>query len=149
MKLQRLFLLPAVLLVCRPDMIRDFRRTVGEQLGLYALIIVVSAATFLQVRFPIALLIFPALALLCFRLGPRGAAVAALIMAVALSSMVVVLPSPPNLAGWSLTEKTRSLQFLIAVAFLTSLATAMAIADQKRMKRLWAGRTRVARCAIA
>ena len=140
-------MLPAVLLVARPDMIRDFRRSGVEQFGLYALIIAVSAATFIPVRFPMALLIFPALALLCFRLGPRGAAVAALTMAVTLSSLVVLLPSPPSLIGWSLAEKTRSLQFLIAVAFFTSLATAMAIADQKRMKRLWIGRTRVARAA--
>ncbi len=139
--------LPAVLLVARPDMIRDFRRSAGEQIGLYVLIVLVSAATFLPVRFPMSLLIFPALALLCFRLGPRGAAVAALIMAVTLSSFVVSLPAPVQITTWTLAEKTRSLQFLIAVAFFTSLAMAMAVADQKRMKRLWAGRTRVARAA--
>lgn len=97
-------MLPAVLLVCRPDMIGDFRRTVGEQFGLYILIVAVSVATFLPVRFPMALLIFPALALLSFRLGPRGAAVAALIMTVALSSLVVVLPSPLK-SAWVVIDR--------------------------------------------
>jgi signal transduction histidine kinase/CheY-like chemotaxis protein len=140
-------MLPAVLLIARRDTTGDFRRSSGEQIGLYVLIAVVSAATFLPVRFPMSLLIFPTLALVSFRLGPRGAAVAALIMAVTLSTLVVAIPQPVNLAAWSLTENTRGLQFLIAVAFLTSLAMAMAIADQKRMKRLWVGRTRVARAA--
>lgn len=142
-------MLPAVLLVARSDMIQDFRRSAGEQLALYGLIVVVSAITFLPVRFPMSLLLFPALALVAFRLGPRGAAVAALIMAATLSSAVVTIPQPLHLAAWTLVEKTRALQFLIAVAFFTSLATAMAISDQKRMKRLWAARTRVARAAQA
>ncbi|MBT9472818.1 MAG: ATP-binding protein [Pseudomonadota bacterium] len=142
-------MLPAVLLIARPEMVRDFRRSPWEEIGLYALIAAVSTLIFLPVRFPMPLLIFPALALLSFRLGPRGAAVSALIMAAILSSLVIVVSTPPNQATWTLAEKTRGLQFLIAVGFFTSLATAMAIANQKRMKRLWASRSRIARLAQA
>ena len=142
-------MLPASLMVVRPDMVRDFRRTPFEQICLYGLVAAMSFVSVLPIRFPMPLLLFPLMALLAFRLGPRGAAVGAMIMAVVLSSLVVSLPSPPGGATWSLAERTRSLQFLIAINFFTSLATAMVIADQKRMKRLWARRTRIARAAQA
>lgn len=139
--------LPATLMVVRPDMIRDFRRSPAEQIGLYALVAAMSVAAFIPIRFPLPLLLFPTLALVAFRLGPRGAAVGTLIMAVILSSLVVTMDTRVNGAAWTLGERTRSLQFLIALIFFTSLATSMAIADQKRMKRLWASRTRVARAS--
>ena len=142
-------MLPASLMVVRPDMVRDFRRTPFEQICLYGLVAAMSFVSVLPIRFPMPLLLFPLMALLAFRLGPRGAAVGTMIMAVVLSSLVVSLPSPPGGATWSLAERTRSLQFLIAINFFTSLATAMVIADQKRMKRLWARRTRIARAAQA
>ncbi|MBA4013962.1 MAG: histidine kinase [Phenylobacterium sp.] len=140
-------MLPACLMVVRPDMIRDFRRSPVEQLCLYGLIAAMSFVSVLPVRFPMPLLLFPLMALLAFRLGPRGAAVGAMIMAVVLSSLIVALPPAPNGATWSLAERTSSLQFLIAINFFTSLATAMVIANQKRTKRLWASRTRIARAA--
>ncbi|WP_312161644.1 ATP-binding protein [Phenylobacterium sp.] len=140
-------MLPACLMVARPDMIRDFRRSPAEQVGLYLFVAVMSAVSILPIRFPLPLLLFPTLALAAFRLGPRGAAVGAMIMAAVLSSLIVGMPIAPNGAAWTLAERARSLQFLIALNFFTSLATAMVIADQKRMKRLWASRTRIARAA--
>ena len=140
-------MLPACLMVVRPDMVRDFRRPPIEQLGLYGLVAAMSFVSLLPARFPLMLLLFPLMALLAFRLGPRGAAVGAMIMAVVLSGLIVTLPSAPDGVAWTLAERTRSLQFLIAINFFTSLATAMVIADQKRMKRLWARRTRIARAA--
>jgi len=139
--------LPAGLTVLRPDMVRDFRRPVLEQIAVYGFVIAMSVAAFAPVRFPMALLLFPVLTFAAFRLGPRGAAVGALIVAVILSSLVVVVPVSRYNETWTFVEKVRSMQFLIALAFFTSLATAMAMSSQKRMKRLWAGRTRVARSA--
>ena len=140
-------MLPACLMVVRPDMVRDFRRPALEQLSLYGVVAAASFISVIPVRFPLSLLLFPLMALVAFRLGPRGAAVGAMIMAVVLSSLIVTLPGAPSGVTWSLAERTRSLQFLIAINFFTSLATAMVIADQKRMKRLWASRTRIARAA--
>lgn len=140
-------MLPATLMVARPDMIRDFRRSPLEQIALYGLIAALSLAAFAPVRFPLPLLLFPALTLVAFRLGPRGAALGALIMAVVLSGLVVTMDTRINGGAWTLGERTRSMQFLIALNFFTSLVTAMVIADQKRMRRLWASRSRVARAA--
>jgi signal transduction histidine kinase/ActR/RegA family two-component response regulator len=142
-------ILPAIMLLARPGMIRDFRRPLGEELALYALVALVSAAVFAPGRFPASLLLFPTMALVGFRLGPRGAALGALITAVIIAVMVVQFPLSPTRIDWTLAEKTRSLQLLIAVCFFTSLTTAMAIADQRRLKRLWASRTRLARAAQA
>jgi len=141
--------LPAILLVARPDMVRDFRRSFAEEFGLYLLVAAVSAAVFAPGRFPTSLVLLPVMTLVAFRLGPRGAALGALITAVIVAVMVVKLPFAPARIDWSFAEKTRSLQFLIAICFFTSLATAMAISDQKRLKRLWATRTRLARAAQA
>lgn len=140
-------MLPASLMIIRPDMVRDFRRPASEQIGLYAMVATLSLVSVISVRFPLPLLLFPAMVLLAFRLGPRGAAVGAMITAVVLSSLLVNMPVAPNGATWTLSERNQSLQFLIAINFFTSLATAMVIADQKRMKRLWASRTRIARAA--
>jgi len=139
--------LPATLMIARSDLSEDFRRSNLEQVGLYGLMAAVSVLTFLPVRFPMPLLLFPVLTLVAVRLGPRGAAAAALIMATICSSLVMTDFRSVIGATWSLLEKTRSLQFLIAVAFFTCLSLALAVADQKRLKRLWASRTRVARAA--
>jgi signal transduction histidine kinase/ActR/RegA family two-component response regulator len=141
--------LPATLLILRGDAGRDFRRPVWEQLALYAVMAGMSLLAFAPVRFPMPLLFFPILMIVAFRLGPRGAAVSALIMAALSASLVVSAPISVINADWTPMERIRGLQFLIAVGFFTCLATSLAIADQKRLKRLWASRTRVARAAEA
>lgn len=141
--------LPALLMLARMDMIADFRRSLAEEVALYGLVVLVSVAVLAPVRFPLPLILFPTLALVGFRLGPRGAAVGALVMAVVLSILAIHVPVPPTSVSLSVTDRTRNFQFLISLAFLTSLAGSMAIAEQKRMKRLWASRTRIARVAQA
>src|SRR5690606_21250419 len=133
-------ILPAILLAARPHMVRDFGRSRAEQAGLYLLVAAVSATIFAPGRFPSSLLLLPVLTLVACRLGPRGAALGGLVTAVMAAVRVVEFPSAPARVDWSLGEKTRSLQFLIAVCFFTSLATSMAISDQQRLKRLWASR---------
>ena len=141
--------LPSVLLILRADTSRDFERDRLEQVGLYGLVAALCLGGLVADRFPVPLLIFPALTLVAFRLGPRGAAVAALIVATLCASLVLREGGPANWTTWTIVEKTRTLQLLIAAGFLTSLSTALAIADQKRLKRLWASRSRVARAAEA
>ncbi|WP_374577439.1 ATP-binding protein [Phenylobacterium sp.] len=139
--------LPAGLMILRPDMSRDFRRPAAEQVAIYGLIAAMSVLAFAPVRFPLTLFLFPALTFAAFRLGPRGAAVGALIVAVIMPALIVALPVVRHQETWTFAEKVRSMQFLIALAFFTSLIIAMATASQKRMKRLWAGRTRIAQAA--
>ncbi len=141
--------LPVILMVARRDLSADFRRSNLEQLGLYGLIGGASFLCFLPMRFPMPLLVFPILTLIAVRLGPRGAAVSALVLAAIGAGVVMNDFRPATGATWTMLEKTRSLQFLIAISFFSSLSMALAIADQKRLKRLWAGRTRVARAAQA
>ncbi|MDO9245676.1 MAG: ATP-binding protein [Phenylobacterium sp.] len=141
--------LPAVLLIARSDTVRDFHREWPEQFGLYCLMAAVCVLAFVPVRFPTPVIIFPMMALIAFRLGPRGAAVAAMMLASISSSLVLGSQETHTGATWTMLEKTRGIQFLIGINFFTSLATALAIADQKRLKRLWASRTRVARAAQA
>ncbi|MFZ3005284.1 MAG: ATP-binding protein [Phenylobacterium sp.] len=141
--------LPAVLLIARSDAVRDFHREWPEQFGLYCLMAAVSVLAFVPVRFPTPIIIFPMMALIAFRLGPRGAAVGAMVLASISSSLLLGSQETHTGATWTMLEKTRGIQFLIGVNFFTSLATALAIADQKRLKRLWASRTRVARAAQA
>ncbi|WP_332772509.1 ATP-binding protein [Phenylobacterium sp.] len=141
--------LPVILMVSRRDLSEDFRRSVLEQVGLYGLIAAASVLCFLPIRFPMPLMVFPILTLIAVRLGPRGAAVSALVLAAIGAGLMLNDFRPATGATWTMMEKTRSLQFLIAISFFSSLSMALAIADQKRLKRLWAGRTRVARAAQA
>ncbi|HEY9235032.1 MULTISPECIES: hybrid sensor histidine kinase/response regulator [Phenylobacterium] len=138
--------LPAILLAARPGLMREFQRPAIEELALYALVAASGVIAFTPMRFPLVLLFFPAMTLVAFRLGPRGAAIAALIMGVTASIMVVQAPLAEGVS-WSVMERTRAMQFLVALCFFTSLTTAMAIFEQKRMKRLWIGRTRAARAS--
>ncbi len=108
-----------------------------------------SVLAFTPVRFPTPIIIFPLMTLIAFRLGPRGAAVAAMMLASVSTSLVLGTQETHTGATWTLLQKTRGVQFLIGISFFTALATALAIADQKRLKRLWASRTRVARAAQA
>ncbi|MDO8378766.1 ATP-binding protein [Phenylobacterium sp.] len=141
--------LPAILLIARSDTVRDFHRDWPEQFGLYCLMAAGSVLAFTPVRFPTPIIIFPLMTLIAFRLGPRGAAVAAMMLASVSTSLVLGTQETHTGATWTLLQKTRGVQFLIGISFFTALATALAIADQKRLKRLWASRTRVARAAQA
>ncbi|WP_421934964.1 ATP-binding protein [Phenylobacterium sp.] len=141
--------LPAILLIARSDAVRDFHRDWPEQFGLYCLMAAGSVLAFTPVRFPTPIIIFPLMTLIAFRLRPRGAAVAAMMLASVSTSLVLGTQETHTGATWTLLQKTRGVQFLIGISFFTALATALAIADQKRLKRLWASRTRVARAAQA
>jgi len=144
-----MIVLPPVLLIARPVAAHDFRRSRWEAAAIYGLIAAVSGGRALPFDVPLILLLFPAFALAAFRLGPRGAAIGALIMAVASTCVTASGYGVPAYMQWDLARRIHVLQFLIATAFTTGLCMAMAVAHHDRLKRLWASRHRAVRKAQA
>jgi len=136
---------PAVLMIRQRD--HSPRRPWREELAIYACVTTLSLAVTLYTRFPLMLTIFPALILIAFRLGQRGASLATLLAMAAGLAGVAAHPMGGLNPQWSLPERLRLLQFLIAMAFFSSLTTAMALSAEARLRQLWAGRSRIARHA--
>jgi integral membrane sensor domain MASE1 len=141
--------LPAALLILRGDSQRNFDVQVVERLGLFALTGVMTLLSFAPSRYPLMLLMFPTLGFVAFRLGPRGVAWATLLVSALSAGLVVWTPGSTINAAWTVATRIHNLQFFITVSFFTSLATALIIAEHKRMKRLWISRSRMARAAEA
>jgi signal transduction histidine kinase/ActR/RegA family two-component response regulator len=139
--------LPAVLLTRGAR--RDFRRPLWEQAGIYSLLAVLAVSVFLVKGAPMHFLLFPAALVAAFRLGPRGTGYAMLMLTFLIVGCVVLLPGQGVNPDWSMAQRIRAGQLMIATIFFTSLATAMAVADQARLKRLWANRSNLARRAQA
>ncbi|MFI4935338.1 MAG: MASE1 domain-containing protein [Caulobacterales bacterium] len=140
--------LPAVLLVARSLHYRDFERSGLEMFSLLGGVSALTLAVFLQGELPLFFLIFPALTLVAFRLGPAGAAVAGFLVAVIALPLTLLGHGPSTLAaGLDLTGRVRLTQLFVAAALFTTVATAGALADQARMRRLMIGRDRAARGA--
>lgn len=139
--------LPAALLIRQRR--RGLERPAWEQAALYAVLAGLTAATFSYTKFPLQLIMFPAAILVASRLGAQGAAIGSLVIAaVALVGLISHPVSGLNEA-WTLPERIRLLQFLVGLVFFSSLATAMALGTQERLRVLWAGRSRIARRAEA
>ena len=135
--------LPATLFLLRRRE-DDFRRSLLEYVILFGSLTLVAVGMFYLNRAGLILLLFPVLGAIAFRLGPQGASAGALIVtAITVPSLLAQHQSMVDPA-WSLTERIHNLQILIAVAFLTSLCTALAVAEQARLRRLWAARSRTA-----
>jgi signal transduction histidine kinase/ActR/RegA family two-component response regulator len=139
--------LPAVLLAKQAG--RGFLRPNWEQAAVYGLLAATTLLAFNITRFPLQLLLFPAAAFTAFRLGPRGAAIGSLMVAALALVSIVSHPGSGLNPEWTLPERVRMAQFLIAIVFFTSLSTAMALSTQARVRKLLKGRSRIARLAQA
>jgi len=139
--------LPAVLLLADRREGHVPRRSHLEQITIYGLIAVISAVAYLphSHSFPTPMLLTPALVAAAFRLGPRGVATSALIMAVIATTVVTLGPASPD--ALSLPQRILNLQFIIATALFTSLSVALILSEQARTRRLLAMRTRAAKRA--
>jgi signal transduction histidine kinase len=142
--------LPAVLVLMDGEHRRAFQRGVPEQLGLAALVAVLTATVFYAKGLPAPFLLFPAALLAAFRLGPRGAAQASLIVAcVAIPLTVQGLWTQQISTDWSQAHQNRLVQVFVGVLFVTSLATGLALAQQERLRRLLVRREQLTRAARA
>ena len=139
--------LPAVMLARGHS--RHFRRSVWEQAGIYAALICITVAAFTNRDVPIHFLLFPAALLAAFRLGPRGTGFAMLLLTTMTVGVIGLHVGPAVNPDWSMAERVRAGQVMVATIFATSLTTALAVSDQLRLKRLWAHRSALARRAQA
>jgi integral membrane sensor domain MASE1 len=141
--------LPGALLMARASQYRDFQRTRLETIALLASLGLVTFLVFSQSKFPLFFAVFPALTLVAFRLGPPGAAVAGLIVAVIALPLTVTGHGPAMLAvGVSVIARIRLTEVFVAAVLFTGIATAGALADHARLRRLMLGRDRAARAAL-
>ena len=142
--------LPAVLVLLDSEHRRAFQRGLPEQLGLAALVAILTATVFYAKGLPAPFLLFPAALLAAFRLGPRGAAQASLIVAcVAIPLTVRGLWTQQISTDWSQAHQNRLVQVFVGVLFVTSLATGLALAQQERLRRLLVRREQLTRAARA
>jgi integral membrane sensor domain MASE1 len=140
--------LPGLLLAARESQYREFRRSALEIGGLMGGVCGLTAAISFQNELPLQFLIFPALTLIAFRLGPPGAAVAGFVVAMIALPLVVLGHGPAMLAS-SLESvgRVRLTEGVVAAALFTTLATAGAVADQSRLQRLLVNRDRAVKSA--
>ena len=142
--------LPAVLVLMDGEHRRAFQRPLPEQIGLFLLVATLTATVFYGKGLPAPFLLFPAVLLVAFRLGPRGAAQAALIVAcVAIPLTVQGLWTQQISTNWSQAQQNRLVQVFVGVLFVSSLATGLALAQQERLRRLLVRREQLTRAARA
>ncbi|WP_269713947.1 hybrid sensor histidine kinase/response regulator [Caulobacter sp. NIBR2454] len=142
--------LPATMVILNTRHNRDFARSMGEHLAFYAGLAGVVFLAFLESDSPLSFLIFPALILATFRLGPRGAAFGAAVVAVVALPMTLQGAAPALLNDrWALVDRLQVLHLFIVTVFITSLAAALELAKQASLRRLLVRRDRIARAARA
>ncbi|WP_165185619.1 hybrid sensor histidine kinase/response regulator [Caulobacter soli] len=142
--------LPAVLVLVDGEHRRSFQRKLPERLALFALTAVLAALVFNPYGVLAPFLLFPTALLVAFRLGPRGAAQASLIVA------CVAIPQTVN-GLWvnqvriilSQAHQNQLVQAFVGVLFVTSLAAGLALAQQERLRRLLIRREQLTRAARA
>jgi signal transduction histidine kinase/ActR/RegA family two-component response regulator len=137
--------LPAVMLLADRRAGHDSRRALAEQITIYGLVALLSAVAYLPHSFPTPMLLTPALVAAAFRLGPRGVALSALMMAIIATTMVSL--GPAYHGALSQPQRILNLQFIIATALFTSLSVALILSEQARTRRMLAMRTRAAKRA--
>jgi len=137
--------LPAILLARWPG--HGFRRSLVEHGAIYAALACITLAAFAYRGLPLHFLLFPASLLAAFRLGPRGTGYAMLLLTAMTVGLIAFAPSVAVSSDWTMAQRMRAGQLMIGTIFLTSLATAMAVSDQARLKRLWANRSALAQKA--
>ena len=143
--------LPAVLVLLDSEHRRAFQRGLAEQIGLLVLVAVLTAILFYAKGVPAPFLLFPVALLAAFRLGPRGAAQASMIVACVAMPMTVngLWVREMVAATWSQAEQNRLVQVFVGVLFVSSLATGLALAQQERLRRLLVRREQLTRAARA
>jgi len=142
--------LPAVLLAARFAQYREFRRSWVETVGLGVSLVAMTFGIFYQTRLPLLFALTPMVTLIAFRLGPPGAAVAAFLIGSIALPLTVMGRGPTVMAdGLDIADRVHLAQAFVVVCLFTGVATAGALADQVRLRRLLIWRDRAARSARA
>ena len=140
--------LPGVMVLMDAEHRRAFNRTLVERIGHVAMIATLTTLVFMPKGVPAPFILFPAVLLTAFRLGPRGAAEASLVAACLGVPLVVngvwIREQP---LFWDLSERIRLVQLFIGLLFVTSLAAGLALAQQERLRRLLVRREQLTRAA--
>lgn len=140
---------PSVLLVARESQYKEFRRSAVETGGLVGGVCGLAIAVFWQSELPLHFVIFPALTLVAFRLGPPGAAVTGFFAGV-IGVTLAALGHGPVMLATVLDQmgRVRLTQVVAVTELCTSLATAVVVADHSRLQRLLIARDRAVRAAL-
>lgn len=141
--------IPALLLVAREGQYKQFRRSGLETIGLLGGVCGLAAAAFYQSQLPLQFVIFPALTLVAFRLGPPGAAIAGFFVAVICLSLVMLGHGPAALATvLDPLSRVRLTQVVVTAALCCTLATATVVADNARLRQLLVSRDRAVKSGL-
>ncbi|HEY1425232.1 MAG TPA: MASE1 domain-containing protein [Caulobacteraceae bacterium] len=140
--------LPAILLAVRTGQYKEFARPPLESAAILAALGVLVAVVYLQRELPLQFTLFPALTIIAARLGPPGAAAAALLTATIALPLTLLGHGPAALAPHlDIAGRVRLTELVVAAAMITTLVTAVAVGEQTRLRRLMLGRDRAARAA--
>ena len=139
---------PAVLLLSRFSQYRDFHRSFGETTVLLAGFATLVAVICYEGELPLFFAVFPGLTFIAFRLGPPGAALAGFLVAIIALPMTLLGYGPAMLAkDYGMFGRTLMTEVFVVAALFTGIATASALADQTRLRRLVIWRDQIARSA--
>ncbi|HVN01464.1 MAG TPA: MASE1 domain-containing protein [Caulobacteraceae bacterium] len=142
--------LPTLLLLARTSQYPEFHRSMAETAALLTGLSGAAIAVFYQSELPLLFVLFPSLTLIALRLGPPGAAVACSLVAMICLPLAMLGHGPVMLAsGLDAVGRVRLAEAMIVAVLVTTLATAGAIADQARLRRLMLDRDRAVRAARA
>lgn len=138
--------LPAVLLAIRHTRYREFHRPWWEMLGLFTGLAGLTALVFWQADLPILFAVFPAVTLIAFRLGPPGAAAAGFVVGMIALPLTLFDHGPATLSrDLDFAGQIRLAQVFVCCVLFTGIGTAVALADQTRLRRMLVRRDRAAR----
>ena len=115
-------------------------------LGLFAGLAGLTGLVFWQAGLPALFAVFPAVTLIAFRLGPPGAAAAGFVTGVIALPLTLTGHGPATLArDLDFAGQIRLAQVFVCCVLFTGIGTAVALADQTRLRRMLLRRDRAAR----
>ncbi len=117
-----------------PDVIMR-QRSHGEAAGILAVVLGVSLAVFGPNVPPVQFLVMPTVLFASFRLGPLGAALSTVIVAVVGSLGTVLAAKAGALPADEITLRVFNFQLNLAVLFLTALPIGSAMAQRHQLER--------------
>ncbi|MBO9544928.1 ATP-binding protein [Caulobacter sp.] len=141
--------LPTALLLFDPRIRHGFERSSLEKAACYFVVAVAALWAFGRPGHTLPFLVFPAGVLVAFRLGPKGAAWATVVVAAIAAPLSVLGITAEAATRAQASERMHGLQLFVGALFFTCLAAALVLADQQRLKRQLVHRQVLARKAQA